>query len=63
MVRLVLKTKVAQKLLTKTDGFSGLQSSLTSSRLDAPDLQLDCLSSDTEDESPEEDVTVVKISR
>jgi hypothetical protein len=35
----------------------GLQSS---SRLDAPDLQLDCLSSDTEDE---EDVTVVKISR
>ena len=43
--------------------FSGLQASMTSSRLDAPDLQLDCLSSDTEDESPEEDVTVVKISR
>jgi len=40
---------------------AGLQT--TSSRLDAPDLQLDCLSSDTEDESPEEDVTVVKISR
>ncbi len=29
----------------------------------APDLSLDCLSSDTEDSSPEEDVTVVKISR
>jgi hypothetical protein len=40
---------------------SGLQT--ISNQLGAPDLQLDCLSSDTEDESPEEDVTVVKISR
>ena len=40
-------------------GPSGLQNNQNSS-LNAPDLQLDCLSSDTEEE---EDVTVVKISR
>ena len=34
-----------------------------SSALDAPDLQLDWLSSDTEDSSPEDDVTVVRIAR
>ena len=33
------------------------------SALDAPDLQLDWLSSDTEDSSPEDDVTVVRIAR
>ena len=31
--------------------------------LNAPDLQLDCLSSDTDTDIAEEDVTVVKISR
>ena len=34
-----------------------------SSALDAPDLQLDWLSSDTEESSPEDDVTVVRIAR
>ena len=33
------------------------------SALDAPDLQLDWLSSDTEESSPEDDVTVVRIAR
>ena len=35
----------------------------SSSALDAPDLQLDWLSSDTEESSPEDDVTVVRIAR
>eukprot|EP00095_Tigriopus_kingsejongensis_P005786 maker-scaffold1542_size36322-snap-gene-0.6 protein:Tk05786 transcript:maker-scaffold1542_size36322-snap-gene-0.6-mRNA-1 annotation:"hypothetical protein DAPPUDRAFT_6903" len=48
-------------------GPSGLQTQSDEgaelNQLNAPDLQLDCLSSDTEDSAPEEDVTVVKISR
>jgi len=47
-------------------GPSGLQRQQyqqASTDLNAPDLSLDCLSSDTEDSCPEQDVTVVKISR
>lgn len=45
-------------------GPSGLQTNQgDNDLLTAPDLQLDCLSSDTEESAPEEDVTVVKISR
>ena len=43
-------------------GPSGLQQQQRNNDLAAPDLQLDCLSSDTE-ESSSEDVQVVKISR
>ena len=43
-------------------GPSGLQQNRNNG-LDAPDLQLDCLSSDSDDDIAEEDVTVVKISR
>ena len=52
--------------LSPQPGPSGLQEQQQEQRkngLNADDLQLDCLSSDTEDSSPEEDVTVVKISR
>ncbi len=44
-------------------GPSGLQQQQSNAGLNAPDLQLDCLSSDSDDDATEEDVTVVKISR
>ena len=40
-----------------------MQQPPNASSLNAPDLQLDCLSSDTDEDVGEEDVTVVKISR
>ena len=66
------RSSIPEDLLSPRPGPSGLQRQRPSvtkpdlstlNILSAPDLQLDCLSSDTEDSSPEEDVTVVKISR
>ena len=61
----VKREEQPQRESSPQPGPSGLQQTTsTDSGINAPDLQLDCLSSDSDDDGmTEEDVTVVKISR